>query len=209
MHRRRTNLVTVISLVVVILTLIMTISSPVEAHHLMGGHTPTTFVEGLLSGFGHPVIGLDHFAFIVAMGIAAGALGLSFASPMLFIIASMVGVMLHVGGLSFHGSEVLVALTVLVAGATIALRRASHRWFWAVLFLVAGLLHGYAFGETIYGAEPSPLVAYLVGLSVIQATIALGFAFITRRGSTIEPRLAGAAIAGIGFAILAGQILPA
>jgi urease accessory protein len=207
MHRRRTNLVTVISLV--ILTLIMTISSPVEAHHLMGGHTPTTFVEGLLSGLGHPVIGLDHFAFIVAMGIAAGALGLSFASPMLFIIASMVGVMLHVGGLSFQGSEVLVALTVLVAGATIALRRSLHRWFWAVMFLVAGLLHGYAFGESIYGAEPSPLIAYLVGLSVIQAIIALGFAFITQRSRMIEPRLAGAAIAGIGFAILAGQILPA
>jgi urease accessory protein len=207
MHRRRTNLVTVISLV--ILTLIMTISSPVEAHHLMGGHTPTTFVEGLLSGLGHPVIGLDHFAFIVGMGIAAGALGLSFASPMLFIIASMVGVMLHVGGLSFQGSEVLVALTVLVAGATIALRRSLHRWFWAVMFLVAGLLHGYAFGESIYDAEPSPLIAYLVGLSVIQAIIALGFAFITQRSRMIEPRLAGAAIAGIGFAILAGQILPA
>src|SRR5215510_12231222 len=30
------------------------------AHHVMGGKTPSTFVEGLLSGVGHPVIGPDH-----------------------------------------------------------------------------------------------------------------------------------------------------
>ena len=42
-----------------------------HAHHVMGGQTPATFVQGLLSGFGHPIIGIDHLAFIVAMGVAA------------------------------------------------------------------------------------------------------------------------------------------
>ena len=39
---------------------------PAEAHHVMGGRMPSTFMEGLLSGLGHPVVGLDHLAFIVA-----------------------------------------------------------------------------------------------------------------------------------------------
>ena len=37
------------------------------AHHPMGGNTPSTLWEGLLSGVGHPIIGFDHLAFIVAM----------------------------------------------------------------------------------------------------------------------------------------------
>ncbi len=32
-----------------------------------------------------------------------------------------------------------------------------------VLFVIVGLIHGYALGESIYGAEPTPLYAYLVG----------------------------------------------
>src|SRR5438552_1104114 len=38
------------------------------AHHFMGGGPPETFAQGLLSGLGHPVIGLDHAAFILAAG---------------------------------------------------------------------------------------------------------------------------------------------
>ena len=76
---------------------------------------------------------------------------------------------------------------------------------------MAGLVHGYAFGESIYGAEASPLAAYLVGLVVVQAVLATAVALIARRSgaAAVEPRLAGAAIAGIGLAILAGQLLPA
>jgi urease accessory protein len=36
--------------------LILTAGSA-SAHHMMGGRTPSTFVEGFLSGLGHPVIG--------------------------------------------------------------------------------------------------------------------------------------------------------
>jgi urease accessory protein len=38
----------------------------------MGGKTPSTFVDGILSGVGHPIIGPDHLAFVVALGIAVG-----------------------------------------------------------------------------------------------------------------------------------------
>src|SRR5262249_12508531 len=64
-------------------------------HHVMGGKTPSTFVEGLLSGLGHPVIGPDHLAFLLAVGIAVGVGGLNLALPALFVVASAIGVVLH------------------------------------------------------------------------------------------------------------------
>lgn len=192
------------------LALMVATGAPAEAHHMMGGRTPSTFMEGLLSGLGHPVIGLDHLAFIIAIGVAVGIAGLNLAIPALFIAASAVGVALHVGGLTLPGAELLVALSVLTAGALIAFGRAMRVSAWAALFVIGGLLHGYAFGESIYGAEASPLMAYLVGLVIVQAAIATGVALIARRSraAAVEPRLAGAAIAGIGIAVLAGQFLP-
>ena len=182
-----------------------------HAHHPMGGRAPETLMQGLLSGFGHPIIGIDHFAFIVAMGIAVGVAGLSLFIPALFVAASAVGVALHVNGISLPIVELVVAISVLLLGATIALGRPVQAWAWGALFAVAGLFHGHAFGEAIFGAEPAPLVAYLAGLAIVQAAIATGVALIARRSGmgAIQSRLAGAAIAVIGIAILTGQAVPA
>lgn len=49
------------------------LAEPAFAHHLMGVRTPASFAEGILSGLGHPVIGLDHFAAVVAVGCLAAA----------------------------------------------------------------------------------------------------------------------------------------
>jgi urease accessory protein len=192
------------------LMLVAAAGVPAEAHHVMGGRTPSSFMEGLLSGLAHPVIGLDHLAFIVAMGVAAGVARLNLAIPALFIVASAIGVALHVRGVTLPVAEMLVALSVVIAGAMIASGRALQALSWAALFVVAGFVHGYAFGESIYGAEASPLAAYLVGLVIVQAAVATGVALLARRSAAaaMQPRLAGAAIAGIGIAILAGQVLP-
>ncbi len=80
-----------------------------------------------------------------------------------------------------------------------------------LLFAVAGLFHGHAYGESIFGAERTPLEAYLVGLVIVQTAIATGVALAMRRPLTspLNARLAGAVIAGIGLAVLMGQIVPA
>ncbi|MEW6255684.1 MAG: HupE/UreJ family protein [Pseudomonadota bacterium] len=183
---------------------------PAHAHHMMDGQLPNTLAQGLLSGLGHPVIGLDHLAFIVAVGVAIGAYGLSGLMALAFVGASMLGVMAHVAGIGVPGAELLVAASVLLVGVLLARGTALPAGAWAVLFAVAGLFHGYAYGESIYGAEQTPLVAYLAGLFLIQSVIALGVAGLTRQllASPINARLGGAAVAGIGLAVLAGHILP-
>ena len=183
-----------------------------SAHHMMGGRTPSTFVEGLVSGLGHPVIGPDHLAFLLAVGIAVGFSGLNLALPALFVVASAIGVALHVNAVSLPAAEIVVALSVLLAGLLIARGRTLPVWIWAGLFAVAGLFHGYAFGESIFGAETSPLYAYLLGLILIQSALTVGIALFARhRGGSVSelaPRLAGAAIVGVGFAALIGQLVP-
>ena len=210
MDQQKNNVVWMLRAAALGLLFVAAAGVPAEAHHVMGGRTPSTFVEGLLSGLAHPVIGLDHLAFIVAMGVAAGVARLNLAIPALFIVASAIGVALHVRGVTLPVAEMLVALSVVVAGAMIASGRSLQALIWAALFVVAGFVHGYGFGESIFGAEASPLAAYLVGLVIVQAAVVTGVAALARRSAAaaIQPRLAGAAIAGIGIAILAGQVLP-
>jgi urease accessory protein len=186
--------------------------APASAHHAMGGKMPSNFAEGLLSGLGHPVIGPDHLAFLIAVGIAIGAGGLSLALPLVFVGASAVGVALHVSGMALPGAELIVAASVILAGFLLARGRAVPLSGWAALFGIAGLAHGYAYGESIFGAESTPLFAYLLGLVAIQTALTIGIAMIARRGSAnvsaIAPRLAGAAIAGVGAMALIGQLAP-
>jgi urease accessory protein len=191
-------------------TLTMVAAEPAQAHHMMGGQTPATFLEGLLSGLGHPIIGIDHLAFIIAMGVAVGVAGLSLAIPFLFIGTAAIGVALHATGTALPMAEPLVALSVLVAGAAIAAAKPLRSWMWFALFAVAGMFHGYAFGESIYGAERTPLAAYLLGLVMVQGVLATAIALVARRShaEALRPRLAGAAIAGAGIAILATQLVP-
>jgi urease accessory protein len=186
--------------------------TPASAHHVMGGKMPSTFGEGFLSGLGHPVIGPDHLAFLVAIGIAVGVGGLNLALPLVFVAASALGVGLHVSGMALPGAELIVAASVVAAGFLIARGRSVPLAAWAALFSLAGLAHGYAYGESIFGAEPAPLLAYLLGLVVIQGALTTGIAAIARKGSAgvsaMAPRLAGATIAGIGLMALIGQLTP-
>jgi urease accessory protein len=188
------------------------ITAPASAHHVMGGKVPSTLLEGLLSGLGHPVIGPEHLGFLIAVAVVVGASNLALALPAVFVTAVATGVALHVIGIAFPAAEIMVALSTLLAGLLIARARALSAAAWTVLFAVAGLFHGYAFGKSIYGAETSPLVAYLVGLIVIQSVLTIGVALIVRhmgaRVSELVPRLAGAAVFGVGFTALIGQLIP-
>jgi urease accessory protein len=186
---------------------------PASAHHVMGGEMPSTFGQGLLSGLGHPVIGPDHLAFLIAVGVAVGVGGLNLALPVLFVAASAIGVAAHVNGFNLPGSELIVATSVVIVGVLIASGRGVPLAAWAALFGLAGLAHGYAYGESIFGAEPTPLGAYLLGLVVIQSALTVGVAMLWRMSglnvSAIAPRLAGAVVVGVGLAAVIGQLIPA
>lgn len=193
---------------------VLAATAPAHAHHLMGGRAPATFAEGLLSGLGHPIIGLDHFAAVVAVGCLAAAHRRGAALAVGFVLAMIAGVAVHVRGATVPAAEILVALSVIALGAFMLRRGQLAAGSALALFAAVGLLHGYALGESIYGAEPTPLYAYLAGLAVIQSVVALAAMSVTRLALRrhAEPmafRLIGAGIAGIGLAVFMQQMIPA
>ena len=185
------------------------------AHHVMSGKLPTTFVEGTLSGLGHPLIGLDHLAAVIAVGCLAAAHSLGPVLVIGYVLAQVAGATLHVKGMTVPAAELLVALSVVALGALLILRRSLPPFVALGLFVLAGLFHGYALGESIVGAEPAPLSAYFIGFVVIQSLVALGtmtVARITAPGATgqhVNLRLVGAGIVGFGIAAVATQLLGA
>lgn len=151
------------------------------AHHPTGGQTPQTWFHGLLSGLGHPVIGPDHLLFLITVAaVAAVSDGARLRLPLLFALASLGGVLLHLAGLDVPYAESAVALT-LVAMALLAWR-AAHRLHPTVLWggAAAGLFHGYAYGESIVGADTGTLLSYLVGLSLVQAALTVALVLALR-----------------------------
>jgi len=187
--------------------------SAARAHHAMEYALPATALEGLLSGLGHPVIGLDHFLFVAAAGVLAANFGRGWFLPLLFVAASVITAGMRYLGTDLALGEFPVAGTLVVLGAMMLAAQLPREGVVALLFIVAGTLHGHALAEAIVGAERTPLAAYLLGLAVIQSAVALAawrgavWAAARHPGVPLQ-KLAGAAavIAGVvfsGFALAA------
>lgn len=186
------------------LAIMMVIAQPAWAHHPMGGKLPQTFLQGLLSGFGHPVIGVDHLAAIVGIGILAALAGRSAAVVLAFSVAVIAGVGLHLSGIDLPASELFVGLTTLLIGALVIVRQSMGASLASLLFAVAGLVHGYALGESIVGAETSPLVAYLLGLLIMQTAIGIVVYAAVRSLARWPARTTGLTVAGVLVALAGG-----
>jgi urease accessory protein len=193
--------------------LMLTTAGPAVAHHPTGGKAPETLFHGLLSGFGHPVIGLDHLAFIIALGIAAALLPSGLTVVVAFVAASTAGVIAHVLSVGIPASEVVVALSVVIAGIAIVFHQGFGRPQWILLSILAGFFHGYAFGEAVVGSERQVVGAYLIGLAVMMSVIALAVREFTKRfvlpGDMAGGRLrtAGIAMGCIGIVLLTGGLV--
>jgi len=183
-------------------------AAPALAHHPMGGATPETAWHGLLSGIGHPIIGVDHFAFIVLVGLAAAFAGARFITPLALIAATVAGCLLKVAGIALPLAEFVIAGSVVLTGIMVLSGKNFGATAYGVIFAIAGLFHGWAYGAAIIGAEPTPLAAYLTGFGVTQYAIALAVSWLTLSvwkasdSRAVQPRLAGAVAAGIGAAFL-------
>jgi urease accessory protein len=141
------------------------------AHHGIDGRTPATFDEGLMSGLAHPVLGLDHLVFILAAGLASGAVGLGLRMPSLFILSSIGGLAIHLARVGVPLTEAAVGASILLLGLVVGSRSGFGTKVWMALFIGAGFFHGYAYGESIVGAELMPLTGYLLGLAAVQLTL--------------------------------------
>ena len=190
-------------------------ASTALAHHPHGGDIPSTLVEGFLSGLGHPVIGIDHLVFVIAIGlVAALAKGLGMVIPTVFVLATAIGTTIHLQSINLPVVETIISASVLSIGIFIAKKERTNLISLIAISAIAGIFHGYAYGESIVGAETTALSAYLLGFCVIQlaistATYYLGRQIINRATipNILPLRFAGFTICGIGFSFLSSAIL--
>jgi urease accessory protein len=173
---------------------------------------PTTFLEGLLSGLSHPAIGIDHLAFLVTLGVVAAMMPAGIAMIASFVAAATVGELIHAANVELPLSEQLVAVSVIAAGLLIALGLGARQLIWLPFAGAAGLLHGYAFGEEILGADGIVIAAYLTGVVIVCSVIALGVMQFASKVLALSDagsrplRVAGALIGLLGIVLLAQLI---
>jgi urease accessory protein len=127
--------------------------------------------------------------------------------------------MLTVSAFTLPFAEIVITASVVAAGIVAMRGKVTDLRFAAVLAVVAGLFHGWAYGAAVVGAETTPILAYLAGFGLVQMAIAGGVALAVARiwriidAEALQPRLAGAVVAGVGLAFLVenveGMIFPA
>lgn len=177
---------------------------PALAHHPAEGMAPASLWEGIASGIAHPVLGLDHFAFLLAAGLLLSAAPRALLG---FLGAGLAGALLHRAGLGLGPVELAVAASVILAGAVLMLAGRARPAAVVLIpaFALAGLFHGHALAEAAIASSTPVFAAYLVALAAMQAAIALGAMLAGRWVTGVMPfRAAGLAAMVTGLVFLAG-----
>lgn len=184
-------------------------AGPALAHHPLAGMPMETFAHGLLSGVGHPLLGFDHLFFVALAGIAAVFTGRKLLAPLAYIAAMAGGCLVTAVWTSVPASELMVAISLLVLGSMLLSGRQFDLNTVLLTFAGFGIFHGAALGESLASQETGfgaqVLIGYLLGLGIIQYAIALAAGWVCANlwkvswENAIQPRLAGAMVAGAGL----------
>ena len=142
------------------------VAIPSYAHHPYDGRLPDTLtsLEGLISGFAHPIFGLDHFLFLLSIGLIL-SLSINRWLPMLLLS----GIMGTVSSLSIprevHWVEIIISLSIF---ASVLVSKGVIN---PIILLPLIFFHGYVFGDSMVGAELFPQITYCLGLILSQLFI--------------------------------------
>ncbi|MGB0697274.1 MAG: HupE/UreJ family protein [Rhodospirillaceae bacterium] len=169
-------------------------------------HVSAEHGSGLVSGFSHPVGGLDHVLAMVAVGILASQIGgrAIWLVPAAFLVMMVNGGLLGMYGVPLPYVELGIVGSVVILGAVIAIGRLLP--VAVAMALVGGLaiFHGHAHG-TEMPAETSGLL-YALGFVAATALLhAVGVILpmeLKKVAAKITPtvvRAAGGVIAAAGL----------
>jgi urease accessory protein len=173
-------------------------------------HSETGVAGGLVSGFLHPLLGLDHVVAMVAVGLWGAFLGQPaiWLLPVTFPLVMAVGGALGVLGMPLPMVEEGIAASALVLGLMVALAARPPLALAALLVGFFALFHGHAHGTEL--PEAADPVAYAVGFVVATGLLhLLGIAFgllVGSRAGRLAVRTAGGVIALAGLAFLTGMV---
>jgi urease accessory protein len=188
-------------LAAVALMSVLALASPASAHSEVG------VAGGFISGFSHPIFGLDHLVAMVAVGLWGAQLGLPaiWVLPIAFPAVMAIGGLLGVLGAPLPMVELLIAGSAIVLGAMVAFAARPPLGVAALIVAAFAIFHGHAHGAEL--PEAANALAYGVGFVLATgllhlAGIVIGLAVAWPVGAQAV-RVCGALIAALGCYFLA------
>jgi urease accessory protein len=188
--------------------LLLLLAPGVALAHVEGASAGT----GFLTGFLHPIRGIDHVLAMFAIGLWGSQLGMPgiWVLPVAFPLVMAFGGALGIAGVPLPGTEIGIALSVIALGSVIALNVRPP--VGAALGLAAffAIFHGHAHGAELPGQAGA--IAYSAGFVLATGLIhlsgiAVGLVIHLPRGPALV-RLGGGAIGLAGLYLMA-QLLVA
>ena len=173
-------------------------------------HTTSGQAEGFVTGFLHPLTGLDHVLAMVAVGIWGGQLKKPaiWILPVAFPLVMSIGGLLGIRGVPLPGVEIGVAASAVILGIMIALEARPALWVAGAIVSIFAIFHGHAHGTELPRAA-APLT-YAIGFVLATGLLHLcGIAIGLIESRSAGARLlrgAGGCIALVGVVLLAGLV---
>lgn len=170
---------------------------------------------GLLDGLTHPVLGIDHLVAMVCVGVVSAVIGKKamWVIPSAFVAAMAVGGTLSLNGLAVPRAELLIAASLVVLGAMIALwgtpvtaSRSSPLWIALASVVLFGAAHGSAHGAEIPStADPTHFtLGFVLGTAALHLVgVLAGTIAVRLHWALVVLRLAGTFTAALGMGLLA------
>ncbi|MXU66046.1 HupE/UreJ family protein [Oceanomicrobium pacificus] len=185
------------------LALLALVADPALAHSGDG------YGGGFIAGFTHPILGWDHVAAMVAVGLWGAFLGAPaiWILPIVFPLVMAFGAVLGILGVPVPAVETGIALSAVVLGLMILFAVKPPIWVAAVIVGAFAIFHGYAHGTEL----PATVNAFAYAVGFVISTgllhlIGIGFGLLVRwPGGRVAVRGAGGVISLAGVAFLTGM----
>lgn len=164
--------------------------------------------SAFLSGFLHPLTGLDHLSAMVAVGlwsalVARRAWPDLLWAPLGFAAMLLASALLGQQGVQLPAVEPMIAASLLVLGLLVLTRWRVPGVVAAALVGVFAVFHGLAHGHELAGdANALPVVAGMLAATLVLHLGGVAAGWALRHANVWVPRLAGAGVAVFGLALL-------
>lgn len=168
---------------------------------------------GILSGFLHPILGLDHLLAMVAVGLISAQLGgkAIWTVPAAFVGAMAFGGVLGITGIPLPVVEYGITGSVLILGIALLANKKLPVWSVMVMVALFALFHGHAHGTELPELSETIglIIAYVTGFLIATAGLHVVGALMgimasrNKRGDMII-RFGGFALAVIGVILVVG-----
>jgi urease accessory protein len=182
--------------------LLLLFSPAAQAHP---GHESVETYGGFITGFLHPLGGIDHLLAMVAVGLWAAQIGgrALWAVPASFLVAMLAGGLLGFGTTGFPLMEQGIAASVFVLGLLIALAIRPPLLVPVLLVAFFAVFHGAAHGAELPAGLGAGTYAtgFLMATAFLHAAgLALGM-LAANRVPVFIPRFAGSLVALCGLVL--------